>query len=76
MEYNCSLIQVDWRDATNVIKPTQPQNNLQEINILRYKTMEQLKNLKNGPFSYLCLAKTNHTYHQKPNPSRDTVRYL
>jgi hypothetical protein len=48
-------------------------NKLQEKNILRYKTMEQLKNLKNGPFSYLCLARTNHTYHQKPNPSRDTV---
>jgi hypothetical protein len=42
---------VDWRDAANIIKPTQPQNKLKEINILRYKTMEQLKNLKNGPFS-------------------------
>jgi hypothetical protein len=35
------------------------------------KSLEQLKNLKNGLVSYLSLA---YTCHQQPNPSRETVR--
>jgi hypothetical protein len=38
------------------------------------KSLEQLKNFKNSPVPYLGLELTsNHTCHQKPNPSREIV---
>jgi hypothetical protein len=48
-------------------KPT-----LREPHFLRYKIIGALKKFKKLPRP-LFSPKTNHTCHQKPNPSRETV---
>ncbi len=69
----CTPLVISRKDkkAANIIKPTQTRINC-EIYFLRYKIIGAPKKFKNWPRP-LFGSKTNHTCHQKPTPSRETV---
>ncbi len=58
------------QDWSNIIKPAQTR---EKYTFCVKKSLAHLKNLKNGCFPYVDLELTNHTCHEKPNPSRETV---
>ncbi len=57
----------DKSKQLTIIRLTKTRSKREKYTFCNIKSLEHLKNLKNGPVFYL------HTCHQKPNPSREAV---